>query len=451
MQKWCLRLLFSCWGLILRPFARLTLLICLFTAGGMTAAQNLVLDPGSPFFQELHAEPVPQDPAEILVKVALLGRTRNSSDGVALVKWLDRTRIMALLGEPLAVPKTISEAIALEKSAKETFEDLFLRAMNSQLVVERATDSTVGSFQYNGRIAYLGNSVWQGGATNRRLWIRMKVESRSTRPINVFGIAIPHPTDPRGKLDFWRCTFDGGESLAPQATRYALCQDDLDIDKSPAAVQAISADVLALPIRVTRIEMPEIRLVGHNSTLPENNDRLPKASRQAEEILARTPCERVNSCAQVAQLAAREAERRYEASPEYFQKMREERHARSATKLTLGFALMLALTFGFAAMPKVPEVLADGRIGSVAVAGIFPLGVVALAGAIPVMLEWPAAVGYGGYLFLIPAMGAGLLLGILVAALGLTLLDRARRTRLRLAAVGFGLGALGILASAFVS
>jgi hypothetical protein len=416
----------------------------------MSAAQGLRLDKESPFSRELRAEPLPQDPAELLVKAQLFNRGQAGADGMDLAHWLDRTRILDLLGEPTPapLPHTIGEAIAIERSSPESFDQLRRRAMDSVLTVERATDSKSDDFQYSGRIAYLGNSVWQGGATNRRVWIRVKVTNHSSRPIDLFGIT--HEADRGRALDFSRCTLQGGGSLAAQATRYAICLDEVDIDKTPLAMRAIAADILVPPLRVARIEMADIRLVEHGDTLPVNSGWVSNANRTAGEILAQLPCERLSSCAQIAQHKAEEAQREYWHSPEYLAKQRAKRLERGSIKLNLGFALMLILTVGFAAIPARAEEPVEGWAASVAAGATVVVGILVVMCARALVIESPLAQGYGGYLVAIAGMGAAAVVGILLVWLGLALRDRARRTRLRLAALGFGLGSLGMFASIFV-
>jgi hypothetical protein len=415
----------------------------------MAAAQFVVFDPGSPFFQALRAEALPSDPSELLVKAHLLGRTRRASDGTALSDGMERARIMALLGEPLRTPRTIDEAITQEKASTETLEALLKRAMNAQISVERADDSTADSFRYSGRLSYWGHGVWQGGATNRRVWMRVKVSSRSDRPIRLIGISIPYPADSNRRFDFWQCSFEGDGILAPRASAYAMCLDAIDVDKPDDALRAISAKALTQPIELTRIEMPDMRLVVHNSTLPEDNNRLGKASDEAERILSATPCERLNACAQLAELKAQAADRRYKTSPAYFATLRDERAAKGATKIAAGCVLTFLLMVVLATKSRAPGEPLPGRTPGIAAAGIFLTGALVLACAIPVMLEWPTARGYGGFLFLIPAVCAGLVLAMLVVLLGAMVINPGHRTRVRLAAVGFGAGALGILLSAF--
>jgi len=426
-------------------------MVCISAVTSIAAAQDLPLDKESSFFRELRAEPVPEDPAELLVKAQLFNRGRAGSDGVDLAHWLDRTRILNLIGEPLPAPapRTIGEAVAIEKSSPENFDKLRRRAMDTVLTVERATDSKSDDFQYSGRIAYLGNSVWQGGATNRRVWIRVKATNHSSRPIDLFGII--HEADPGRALDFWSCTLEGGGgSLAPKTTGYAICLNAVDIDRTALAMRAITADVLVPPLRVTRIEMGDMRLVDHGDTLPANSDWVSKATQKAGEILAQVPCERLNSCVQIAERKAQQAQLEYQSSPEYLEKQRAQRRERGATKLTLGLTLMLVLTVGLAAIPQRAEEPVEGWGPSIAAGGIVIAGALVVACARALLVESPIAAGYGGYLVAIVGLGAAAVVAVLLLWLGIALREKDRRTRMRLAALGYGLGTLGIFASIFI-
>lgn len=429
--------------------ARLLCMVCMSVTTAIAAAQDLVLDKESPFFRELRAEPVPQTPPELLLKAELFNRGRINSEGNALAHWLDRTRILELLGEPLPTPPphTIGEAIAFEKSAPENLEKLRRRAMEAVLTVERAVDSKADDFQYNGRIAYLGNGVWQGGATNRRVWIRVKATNHSARPIDLLGIR--HEADQGRALDFWTCTWDGASRLAPEATQYAMCLDQIDFDKTPVSMRAITAAVLTPPLLITRIEMPDMRLIERFDTLPPKSDWTSNAAARAGEILAQVPCERLSSCAQIAQRKAEAAQREYLTSPQYFEKQRAERRQRGATRLNLGLAMMLVLTIGLAAMSGNTAGSDDGWGAGLAVAAIFGLGALVIACARALLIESPIAQGYGGYLVIIVGLGAAAVVAALLLWLGVTFSDSARRTRMRGAALGFGFSTLGIFASIF--
>ncbi|HEX7607396.1 MAG TPA: hypothetical protein VF348_11840, partial [Usitatibacter sp.] len=259
----------------LKAAAWLACAACLSAASPAAVAQNPRLDRDSPFFRELLAEPVPEDPRDLLLKAKLFNRAQIAPEGDNLGRWLDRTRLMALLGEPMPTPapRTIGEAIAAERSSPESFEKLRVRVLQSLLTIERAAGGKADDFLYTkGPIAYVGNSVWQGGATNRRVWIRVKVTSRSSQTIEVFGISIAHPADIRHKMEFWGCTLEGEGSLEPRTTRYAVCQDTLDMDKSPVAVRAIAADDFAIPIDVTRIETKGLRVMTSGDTLADKSD-----------------------------------------------------------------------------------------------------------------------------------------------------------------------------------
>ena len=60
------------------------------------------------------------------------------------------------------------------------------------------------------------------------MWIRVKVINHSARSIDLLGIR--HEADPGRALDFWTCTWEGASRLAPKATQYAMCLDQIDLD-----------------------------------------------------------------------------------------------------------------------------------------------------------------------------------------------------------------------------
>lgn len=413
------------------------------------AAQDLALDANSAFFQQLRARPLPDDAAETLRISHLFERARLRGEGLALSQWLDRGRIKALLGEPLAAPATVGEAIAAERAAAEDNYALRRRAIDSQLRIERARQSTGNEVEHTGVVRYLGNSTWQGGYEGRIVWMRLQARSRSAIPIQGFTMEL-RGGSPEWLLSFWRCEFEGGGALPPGATRFAICRDNLDSPKPAAALQAISAGTLAVPLKVTKVDLPGLRLSDSNDTFPEGATLVPEASRMAGETLAATPCAQLNACAQIAKWEAGRVESERKQSSAYLREQARERAARNTRLMTGGLFAVVVLTVALALFIPLPSERPKGWGADVLAVLAIPAGSIALACEFAIASGSSIVEGWGMLL----ALGAGVLGGalpllVLMFFLGLLMLERPHRTRFRLAAFGFGIGTLGLFAGMF--
>lgn len=428
---------------------RSALLVCTALAVGVSAAPDLKLDLNSPFFEELRSRPVPDD-VELILSYHLFQRSGHLSTPFGLSDYADRRRIKALLGEEVPQVATIRDVILYERSPPEGIFALRRRALDALLAVERAPESKGNEVVYDGPVTYLGNSVWEGGRSGLLLWMRVKVTSRSPRTIDKFHIALAYPDRRRGDLHFWRCDLEGGGSLAPRETRFAQCLENSSEVKHADMVRAISADVLERPLRVTAIEMGEMRVVETNDTFT-SPDLTPSSSRRAGEIIAATPCERLNACAQRAQRKAEEDDYAYKQTPAYREKVRLEEARSRNGKLTFGIALTAFLVVGLGALGGRWTPLSKSWGASVVT------GLVALAGALTMAIALVFLSGYSfgehGGLAALALLGIGgyilLALGGLAFILGVTLIDGAHRTRPRMATIGFAIGCAATFMSLF--